>query len=271
MKTVTGRSTLAEGGGLPVQDRPARAVSLGISVDSMSLDETATWILGQIEAGFSVRQISLNAAKAVQAQNDQTLRRYLEDAEIVSPDGQSIVWVCRAAGQRMSGRVAGIDLMHVLLSEAAARAHRVYFIGARPDVLTAAVASLRAKFPGLDVAGSRDGYFEESEVAAISAEIVRCAPTMVFVALGTPEKEMWVTRCVAQLNVPFAMGIGGTLDVVAGARRRAPRALQVAGLEWMFRMLQEPRRLGPRYLKTNTTFAQYAVRDVVAARLKRHA
>ena len=157
--------------------------------------------------------------------------------------------------------------MHRLMARAAERGHRVYILGARADVLARAVERLRAQHPALIVAGTHDGYFPESEDARVAAEIRAAAPDILFVAISSPRKEYFLGTHGRGLGVPLVMGVGGSIDIVAGVTRRAPRILQRLGLEWLFRLLQEPRRMFGRYVRSNARFALLVAR----ARLRRAA
>jgi N-acetylglucosaminyldiphosphoundecaprenol N-acetyl-beta-D-mannosaminyltransferase len=136
----------------------------------------------------------------------------------------------------------------------------VYVLGARQDVLERALAQLRARHPRLRVAGHRDGYFSEAEEPSVAAQIRAARPDLLFVAMSTPRKEYFLGRWGPELDVPFSMGVGGAVDVIAGITKRAPRILQRLGLEWAFRLAQEPRRLFRRYLVTNVAFLGLTLR-----------
>ena len=198
--------------------------------------------------------VSLNAAKVVLARDDERLARILDAAPLVNADGQSVVWASRLLGAPLPGRVAGIDLMFRLLSIAEAEGFRVYFLGSRQDVLATAVERLRLQYPRLAIAGQHHGYFAASETEAVCAEINASNADMLFVAMSSPKKEYWVEEAGPLLDAPLIVGVGGSLDVVAGKVSRAPTWMQKAGLEWFFRFLQEPRRMWRRYTVTNVRF-----------------
>jgi N-acetylglucosaminyldiphosphoundecaprenol N-acetyl-beta-D-mannosaminyltransferase len=151
--------------------------------------------------------------------------------------------------------VAGIDLMVELLGLAERKGYRVYILGARQDVLDQAVARIRERYPRLQFAGWRNGYFSSAEEAQVCAEIRASRPHIVFVAMSTPRKEYFLAERGPDLGAEFVMGVGGAVDVIAGLTRRAPVTWQRLGLEWLFRLLQEPRRMFTRYAVTNTRFA----------------
>jgi N-acetylglucosaminyldiphosphoundecaprenol N-acetyl-beta-D-mannosaminyltransferase len=200
------------------------------------------------------QHMAVNAAKLVALQDDARLREIVGRSDLVTADGQSVVWAARLLGRHLPERVAGIDLMHGLLALAERRRYRVYFLGAREDVLERALAGIRSRHPGLAVAGYRDGYFTEAEAPEVAAGIRDSRADILFVGISSPKKEYFLGRYGAATGVSLAMGVGGAIDVVAGVTRRAPRVLQRIGLEWLFRVMQEPRRLAGRYLTTNSRF-----------------
>jgi N-acetylglucosaminyldiphosphoundecaprenol N-acetyl-beta-D-mannosaminyltransferase len=179
----------------------------------------------------------------------------------------SVVWALRALGQPVPERVAGVDLMARLLAAAGERRLRVYFLGARPEVVTALVESCQVQYPGLEIAGFRDGYFSPDDQLSIVEEIRASGAHMLFVGMPSPFKEIWCERHRQRLDVPVIMGVGGSFDVLAGFIRRAPRWAQEAGLEWFWRLLMEPRKLMKRYLTTNSEFIWLAGCEIIARRL----
>ncbi|HEY1514482.1 MAG TPA: WecB/TagA/CpsF family glycosyltransferase [Gaiellaceae bacterium] len=234
----------------------------------MSLDEAVARCRELIEEpGRTASQVSVNAAKLVALREDAGLRRVVFDCDLVTADGQSVVWAARLLGDPLPERVAGIDLMARLVEAAEEHGYRVFFLGATPGVLARAVAKLCARHPRLHVAGARDGYFRPDEESAVRDEIRAVAPDILFVAMSSPRKEHWVAAA-PELDVGFAMGVGGSLDVIAGQVRRAPRLVQRLGLEWLFRLAQEPRRLVRRYVTTNTRFLLLLTRELTHRRIE---
>ncbi len=240
---------------------------LGCPVDALGLQATVDRCLELIQhADRPARQVSVNAAKLVESEKDERLRRFIHDSDIVSADGQSVVWASRLLGQRLPERVPGIDLMHELLAAAADRGLSVYLLGAREEVLHRALSRIRDSYPELRVAGARDGYFEPEEEGEIANQIRQAGPDLLFVAMSSPLKERWLDRNLERTGVRFAMGVGGAIDVVAGERARAPRWMQRMGLEWAFRLAQEPRRMLSRYAVGNAKFAWLLVRELLGRR-----
>ena len=228
--------------------------------------DTVARCVAAIESRSFASQMSVNVAKLVTLRDDPELRRIVDGCQIINADGQGIVWASKLLGDPLPERVAGIDLMHRLLAEAEQRGYSVYVLGAKDEVLQEAVKRLRSIHPRLRFAGWRDGYFPIGEEAAVAESIRACAPDLLFVAMSSPRKEYFLGRYGESMGVPFVMGVGGAIDVVSGVTRRAPLSWQKLGLEWLFRVLQEPRRMLGRYVRTNTRFVVLLSREVVAVR-----
>jgi UDP-N-acetylglucosamine 2-epimerase (non-hydrolysing) len=243
--------------------RGGRAQLLGTAIDRLEMDEVVARCERSIDARAPIQHVAVNAAKVVAMQQDQSLRRIVNRCELITADGQSVVWASHLLGDPLPSRVTGIDLMGQLFELAERRRYRVYVLGGRAEVLDAAVERLWREHPALELAGYRDGYFSADEEAAVAAQIRRARPDMLFVAMPTPRKEYFLARWGDELDVPFTMGVGGAIDVLAGVTRRAPAVLQRLGLEWAFRLAQEPRRLFRRYLVTNSRFVLLTLRQAV--------
>jgi N-acetylglucosaminyldiphosphoundecaprenol N-acetyl-beta-D-mannosaminyltransferase len=242
-------------------ERGARVHLLGSPLDVVDMDEAVARCEAAIASRTYLQHMSINAAKLVSMRDDEELREGVNACGLVTADGQSVVWAARLLGVRLPERVAGIDLMERMLAAAAERGHRVYFLGARQEVLDTAITRLRERHPALIVAGSQHGYFSDGESDAVAVAIREAKPDVLFVAMTSPRKEHFLGRLGPSLGAPFAMGVGGSVDVVAGHTKRAPVALQRAGLEWAYRMAQEPRRLGKRYLMKNAQFTWMVLRE----------
>jgi N-acetylglucosaminyldiphosphoundecaprenol N-acetyl-beta-D-mannosaminyltransferase len=200
---------------------------------------------------------------------DPELARICRAGEIIVADGMPVVWALRASGQSTPERVAGVELMEHLLAAADTHGLRAYFLGARPHVVSALVERCRARYPGLEIAGYRDGYFGPDEDSNIVEEIRASGAHMLFVGMPSPFKETWCDRHLKRLQVPVILGVGGSFDVLAGYIRRAPRWFQSLGLEWFWRLMMEPRKLWKRYLLSNSEFIWLAGREIFARRLGR--
>jgi len=216
-----------------------------------------------IERGAFAQQVSINAAKLVTLKKDAELQAVVNRCELANADGQAVVWASRLLGDPLPERVAGIDLMHALIAMAEREGYGIYILGARQDVLETAVQRLRTTHPQLRIMGYRHGYFSEEESQQVAAAIRDSGARILFVAMSSPRKERWLGEHGPTLNVPFVMGVGGSIDVVAGITRRAPQAWQRLGIEWLYRLIQEPRRMFRRYLVTNAQFSAMVARALI--------
>jgi N-acetylglucosaminyldiphosphoundecaprenol N-acetyl-beta-D-mannosaminyltransferase len=246
---------------------PNRIDLLGCPIDALDMDATLRRCMELIDAGGrSVRQVSVNAAKVVQWEEDAWLREFVRGSDVISADGQSVVWASRLLGHPVPERVAGIDLMGRLMAEAERRGLGIYVLGAREPVLERALARIGQLHPRLRIAGAMHGYFGADEVPGVVAGIRQAAPDLLFVAMPSPMKENWLDVHLEETGVPFGMGVGGSIDVLAGEYRRAPEWMQRWGGEWLFRMMQDPRRMWRRYLVGNLRFGWIVVRAMARGR-----
>jgi N-acetylglucosaminyldiphosphoundecaprenol N-acetyl-beta-D-mannosaminyltransferase len=247
---------------------PERVSVLGCPIDPLDMEGTVARCEAIVEERGYAQHMAVNVAKLVACQRDAELRSAVENSAIVNADGQGVVWAARLLGTRLPERVAGIDLMDALMARAARRGWRVFILGARDEALERASAVLAERHPGLLLAGTRNGYFTPEETAEVCEQIRAAKPDVLFVAMGTPHKELFLAEHGPSLGVPLVMGVGGAIDVVAGITRRAPVLWQRLGLEWLYRMLQEPRRMFRRYAVTNARFAALLGRALVVKRLQ---
>ncbi|HOW72106.1 MAG TPA: WecB/TagA/CpsF family glycosyltransferase [Phycisphaerae bacterium] len=197
----------------------------------------------------------VNAAKIVNMRRDVLLRESVCSSDLVLADGMAVVWASRLLGQSLPERVAGIDLFESLLGVADREGWSVYFLGARQEVLENLVRAVQVRYPGVMVAGCRNGYFDEDEAESVATTIRNAQPDLLFVGMSPPKKELFLANYGRRMGVPVCHGVGGSFDVLAGKTKRAPVLWQLVGLEWFYRVLQEPSRLWRRYLVTNLVFA----------------
>jgi exopolysaccharide biosynthesis WecB/TagA/CpsF family protein len=207
--------------------------------------------------------ITANAGILCMMRDDAELRRACLAGDLVLADGMSVVWTSRLTDTPFPERVTGVDLMTRLLEEGGKRGLRVYFLGAKPEVVRELARVCKERWPGLGIGGCRDGYFKKEDHAAIVEEIRAAKPHMLFVGMPSPFKETWCERHRARLDVPVIMGVGGSFDVISGHLKRAPVWVQDIGMEWSWRLAMEPRKMWKRYLVTNTQFAWLAGREIV--------
>ncbi len=236
-------------------DPDVRRDFLGVPIDCLTLAETIAAADRAIQSRQTLQHVCINVAKFVAMRRDAELDRDVRSSQIVSVDGMGIVWAARLLGITVPERVAGVDVMEGVIGLCAVNGYRPFFLGARPDVLQKSITNIRSRFPRLEPAGSHDGYFSLEQECEVVAAIKSSRADCLFIGMPTPRKERFLARHRSDLGVPFIMGVGGGLDVFAGHVRRAPLFVQHIGLEWLFRTVQEPLRLGPRYLLTNAAFA----------------
>ena len=227
---------------------------LGCPMDVASMAETVQMIRDAVLAGRFTQHVVVNVAKLVTMRSDVQLDESVRSCDIINIDGMGVVLGARFLGHTVPERVAGVDLFHELLAMSERNGFSVYLLGATDDVVSAATKKVQALYRGLKVAGYHHGYFWDNEAAMVE-EIRASGAQLLFVAITSPKKENFINRWRDQLGVTFVMGVGGTFDVVAGKVKRAPPWMQKWGLEWLFRVIQEPGRMWKRYLITNTKFA----------------
>ncbi len=238
---------------------PRRRHLFGVEIDALTMEETVDRAFELASADTPTQHVVLNASKVVLMHRDDELRSIIARCPLVNADGASVVWASRLLGQRLPERVAGIDLFVEIVARAAQTGHRLYFLGARDDVLDEMLARFRDRYPGLVIAGQRNGYWDDDN--EVIAAVRDAAPDFLFLAIPSPRKEYWLAEHAEALGVPFVMGVGGSFDVEAGKVRRAPVWAQRIGAEWLYRLCQEPRRMWKRYLVGNTTFVLLVARS----------
>jgi N-acetylglucosaminyldiphosphoundecaprenol N-acetyl-beta-D-mannosaminyltransferase len=234
---------------------------LNSEFDAVTLEDTVAWACEWIDAGRRGYLVTVNVAILMMMRSDPMLQRFVDHAARIVADGQPLVWVSRLRGVKLPHRVAGVELVDALCRAVAERGYRVYFMGARPEVVETAVRTLTERYPSLAVAGFDDGYFGDDEVPSRLKAIRASGAQLLFLGMGVPRQEQFVERYLEQTGVNLAIPVGGSFEVFAGTKKRAPKVLQRAGLEWAYRLYQEPRRLWKRYLVTNSQFLYYVARE----------
>ena len=184
-----------------------------------------------------------NAEIISMAQDNPALKHALVAADLTVPDGIGVIWAARQFGTPLPERVPGIELLEQLLALVSRKNYTVYFLGGRPGVAAEAARRLQLRYENLTVAGFHHGYFDPQAEQQVLAQIAAVKPDILAVALGAPKQELWLTRWAGKLPVKIALGVGGSLDVIAGQVKRAPLIWQRLGLEWLYRMVTDRRRL----------------------------
>ena len=216
---------------------------LDVPVHPLTMQEAVSALEESIANGEQAFVVTANAEIIMMCQQDAEYKKIVsQDAQLVLADGAGAVWAGRHLGYKVPERVAGFDLYCNLLKEAAVKGYKAYFFGGSPGIAEAAKAKSEELYPGVQVVGCRNGYFQEEESQAIIEEINASGADMLFAALGAPKQEKWLVRYHDQLNPKVLMGIGGSFDVFAGKMERAPKWMQDASLEWLFRLYKQPSR-----------------------------
>lgn len=253
----------------PASSRRRRINILGVGIDPVDMNQAVATIERWKSAGIRDYVCCVCVHGTVEAQHDPSVRRALNQAGLATGDGMPLVWWCRLAGRGPAKRVCGSDLLDALCRDGIARGYRHYFYGATPDVLEQLSGRLRRRYPGINIAGCRAPPFrtltEEEDEAEVKA-INEAAPDLVWVGLGMPKQERWMHAHLGRVNATALIGIGAAFDFHAGAKPRAPRLMQQAGLEWLFRLGCEPRRLFRRYMVYNAVFVLRAIEQALGLR-----
>lgn len=240
-----------------------RASFLGCPIDILTMAETVELARVAIRTRQRVQHVALNVAKFVNMRLDPVLAADVANSDVVSIDGMGIVWGARAIGLPVTTRVAGVDLLNELLAACAQEGFKPFFLGATLAGLQQAAQRVRERHPSLVFAGLRDGYFTREQEADVVRDIRSSRADCLFIGMPTPRKERFLAAHRDELGVPFIMGVGGSFDILGGTVKRAPLCLQQFGLEWLYRVYQEPRRMWWRYAKTNTLFAGILAQAVI--------
>ncbi|SHM56402.1 N-acetylglucosaminyldiphosphoundecaprenol N-acetyl-beta-D-mannosaminyltransferase [Pseudomonas asturiensis] len=227
---------------------------LGCPLDLLTPQELLEDARHALRGERRLRVEGLNVAKLVDARSTPVLARALNDAERVHIDGAGISLGLKVLGVPAPPRRAGIDFLGDLCALAAETGASVYLLGARRDVVALTADHLRARYPGLRIVGARDGYFRPEEEASVVESIRTSGADLLFIGMSSPKKELLLQKHWPELGVKIGMGVGGSFDVLSGKLPRAPRWVQVIGMEWFFRLVLEPRRLLWRYVRTNAAY-----------------
>lgn len=234
-----------------------------IPVDVLTMRQTIDRINDAIIARESIHHVVINAVKVANAQKDKHLKDSIINCDIINADGQGIVWASQLLKKPLPERVAGIDLMEELVKLASERGYRLFFLGAKEEIVKSVVDIYSRKYNGNIIAGYRSGYFKIEEEPVIAQQIADSKADILFVAMSSPKKEIFLNTYKHLIKTPFIMGVGGSFDVVSGFVKRAPKWMQNSGLEWLYRTLQEPRRMWKRYLFGNSIFIYLVLKEKI--------
>jgi N-acetylglucosaminyldiphosphoundecaprenol N-acetyl-beta-D-mannosaminyltransferase len=236
---------------------------LSADVAVVTQNEVIEHVHESLRNNLPVRLGVVNAAKLVAMEENTLLRNDVTSSDLVLADGMSVVWASRMLGRSLPERIAGIDLMFRFLELANDHGYGVYCLGATEEILQTVISNVKRDYPNAVISGARNGYFEESDEKGIADEIKSAAPHFLFVAMTSPKKENFMGRWGEHMAVPLVHGVGGSFDVYAGKVKRAPLSWQRFGMEWLYRVKQEPGRLWKRYLGTNAKFIWLILKDIL--------
>lgn len=223
-------------------------------VNAVSMEESIAYIEDVIQNKKPTQHVVINASKVNLIEKDFQLKKIIDSCELINADGSSIVWAAKKLGVPIKERVTGCDLFQELVKVAFEKGYKIYLFGAKEEVVTKVKTIYEKQYPGIQIVGYRNGYFTEADEPEIVKNMAESGADMMFVAFSSPKKEYWVNKYIDQLNIPFVMGVGGSFDIVAGVTERAPKCWQDHGLEWLYRFIQEPRRMWRRYIIGNAQF-----------------
>lgn len=238
-----------------------RIVILGTIIDVLNYQETIDLVEEYVRTKTPLHLMGVNADKMNEVNQNPLMKEIVNRCGIINADGASVIMASKYLGKPLPERIAGVDLMQSLLSLSEKKGYAVYFLGAKQKVVEKMVGVLRNKHPKLKIAGFHNGYFKESDWPQISMELKRKKPDFVFVGITSPTKEYLIEFLQEDGNNSVFMGVGGSFDVISGNIPRAPVWMQKCGLEWLFRVIQEPKRLFKRYFVGNITFIKAVVKE----------
>ena len=240
-----------------------------VPVDALTMQQTINLIDNAIKEKRPTHHVVINAVKVANARKNKELMDSIVNCDIINADGQGIVWASQILSNPLPERVAGIDLMEELVKLAAENNYRIYFLGAKEEIVKSVVDRYAKKFGNQIIAGYRNGYFTIDEEPIIAKQISDSNADILFVAMSSPKKEIFLNAYKDVIKTSFIMGVGGSFDVVAGLVKRAPRWMQDWGLEWLYRIIQEPRRMWKRYLFGNSAFIYLVFKEKFKQILKK--
>ena len=221
-----------------------RAEILGVQVDIVTMAQAVERVENLIRAKKNSLVATANAEMIMRATKDEELKKILNAADLVVPDGAGTVWAANHLGYEMPERVAGFDLVQELMRISPAKKFKIFLFGSAPGVADKAKAKAEELYPGIKIVGTRNGFFSPEDEPEIIAQIKKSRPHILLAALGVPKQEKWLAAHKDELKIPVSIGVGGTFDVMAGVMKRGPLWMQKAKLEWLFRGLMQPSRAG---------------------------
>lgn len=223
--------------------KPQRVEILGVPVDCVTMAQAVQWVETTLTSDQPRSVIAVNPEKVMKASQDPELLKRLQKAGLLIPDGIGVVFAVRLLGLGQIERVPGSELMPKLCEQAAKKGYKVFLFGGNQKVISRAAQVLPQRYSGLNIVGTQHGYVKEEEMPSVITAINDTQADLLFVALGSPKQELWITRYLPALKVKVCQGVGGTFDVIAGRVKRAPLVFRVLHLEWFYRLLSQPSRI----------------------------
>jgi N-acetylglucosaminyldiphosphoundecaprenol N-acetyl-beta-D-mannosaminyltransferase len=237
---------------------------LGCDFDSTTTDEVVETALELIRSGGRGNLCTINVGSMMGLRTNRELREFVDGSTFATPDGVPLIWASKLLGKPLRERVTGTDTMEVLNGRAEEDGFGIYLLGGTADSLAGTVRYLNDRYPGLEICGAADGYFSDAEAPERAKAIAESGARILYVGMGVPRQELFLKRFWSDLGeIGFAIGVGGSFEVLSGKKKRAPELVQRAGMEWFFRLAQEPRRLWKRYLVGNSHFLYLLARELV--------
>ena len=231
----------------------------GIKIDNLTLEEAISKIEELIRKGESSYIVTPNAAHIVLLQKDEELKEVYQCASLILSDGMSLIWATKILGFPLKERITGTDLLFSLLNLSCRKNYKIFLLGAKEQIIRRVSGNLQHRFPNLQIIDIHSGYFSNDR--RIVEKINKAQPEILFIGMGFPKQEKWIHKYIDQLNIKIAVCVGGIFDIIGGETKRAPKWMQKSGLEWFFRLCQEPGRLWKRYLVGNIIFIWLVLKE----------
>lgn len=220
-----------------------RASVLDVPVDLVTMESALAFIEERIRTHEPSTVVTLDAAGVMLARESSDFLEIVRRAELVTPDSVGILWALRRKDIHLPSTVSGVNLMGQICALSADQGYRVYLLGAAPGVAELAAERLRLRYPGCNIVGARHGFFPEDSDEVVAREVAATKPDVLLVAMGMPAQERFITRTRGIIGAPVAIGVGGSFDVFSGKTKRAPRWVQRLRLEWLWRVILNPRKM----------------------------
>jgi N-acetylglucosaminyldiphosphoundecaprenol N-acetyl-beta-D-mannosaminyltransferase len=215
----------------------------GVKINRVDTDAALAIMEGFIREGGPHMVVTADSSCVVIAQDDPQLRDIVNNADLITPDGTGILWAARRFGTPLMERVSGCDMVDHMCERGAKKGYRVFLLGSAPGIADEAGEKLKERYPGLNVVGTQHGFFSSEESKGLVRSIRDLKPDLLFVAMGIPRQEKWISENLKELGVPVCIGVGGTFDVISGRVKRAPEWMQRRGLEWVYRLVSDPKKI----------------------------